>query len=346
MYEMPFHYNVGSKGTTYSPVLHRMVKLTAPMISLVRALNKHGYVDPIRDGGTVGTFVALMNRGILREAKGRYGRHYPAHTPEQVWEEAHTQHRLFTVSDGEITEHAEAVAENRARTAVEEQRDTGSMVINVDSINEKLAAVGRGPINRTAILTRAPIDSLMNSGARSGPVGGMAQVGPEVDAMRADAAHYASKADQFAVVTRSSDRTKVLDVEGPMSLDEATAMADRAHAAGSIAQVDVEPAAVAPSLAGDVAALLTQYGTLCAEVAVQRDDRLAVEPFDRAQAIRREILDRLTAQAPQPATNLDGNRLWLHPCGRTYACATDPQQSPCICGLGGTWRALFVGGAK
>jgi hypothetical protein len=66
-----------------------------------------------------------------------------------------------------------------------------------------------------------------------------------------------------------------------------------------------EASVPAPTLADDVAALLTRYGTLCAEVAVQRDDRLAVEPFDRANEVRRQILDRIAGAVSQQATEAD-----------------------------------------
>src|ERR1044071_10067432 len=90
MYEMPYRYNATLENPrVYSPVLGKMVTLSMDMIRLVCALDEYGYVDPIRDGLKTGTITALMSRGILREAKGRYGRHYPAHRPEQVWDEAH-----------------------------------------------------------------------------------------------------------------------------------------------------------------------------------------------------------------------------------------------------------------
>lgn len=68
--------------------------LSPAMESLVRALNEYGYIDPIRDCGRrqgVNTLVALMDRGIIREAKHRHGVHFPATTPEQVWDEAHAE---------------------------------------------------------------------------------------------------------------------------------------------------------------------------------------------------------------------------------------------------------------
>lgn len=84
-------------GKTFSPVLGRQVKITPPMQRLLNALTVHGDVDTIRDGGVVTTVVALMDRGILREATPRShgkgsGHHYPATTPEQVWVEAHLEH--------------------------------------------------------------------------------------------------------------------------------------------------------------------------------------------------------------------------------------------------------------
>jgi hypothetical protein len=109
------HYIV-ENGKVWSPVLGCWAQVSLPMRRLINALNEHGYVDPIRDGGRSGTFVALMQRGILREAKGRAGRHYPATTPEQVYAEAWVEHGL-RICD-EIDAEAEAAAEDRARTAV------------------------------------------------------------------------------------------------------------------------------------------------------------------------------------------------------------------------------------
>lgn len=120
------------------------------------------------------------------------------------------------------------------------------------------------------------------------------------------------------------------------------AYADAIEQAESDAAGEVD----APSFADDVAALLTQYGTLCAEVAVQRDDRLAVEPFDRAQAIRREILDRIAAQVPVRATD-SGMPLWLHDCGWSRGGQIVPSYcNGCRTHGKGEWRALYtLGGA-
>lgn len=70
--------------------------LSAPMQRAVDILARDGYVDTI-DGVTVGTIVALMRRGILREATPlghglSAGRHYPATTPAQVWDEAYAEY--------------------------------------------------------------------------------------------------------------------------------------------------------------------------------------------------------------------------------------------------------------
>ncbi len=62
-------------------------KLTPKMQQFVSALEKHGYIDPIRDGRGSGTIVALMNRNIIREANPQ-GFHFPYTTPEETQEEA------------------------------------------------------------------------------------------------------------------------------------------------------------------------------------------------------------------------------------------------------------------
>lgn len=98
MYEMPYRYDIDDRGRTYSPVLGRMVELSRPMRYAVDLLNSNGFVDGT-DRVTVGTFVALMDRGILREATPRShgrgsGHHYPAHRPDQVWDEAHAMNDM------------------------------------------------------------------------------------------------------------------------------------------------------------------------------------------------------------------------------------------------------------
>jgi hypothetical protein len=67
--------------------------LTPPMEEAMTIARHNGYVYPssLRRNG-VGTIVALMRRGLLREADPhRHGRHYLATTPAQVWDEAHTE---------------------------------------------------------------------------------------------------------------------------------------------------------------------------------------------------------------------------------------------------------------
>lgn len=81
--------------------------LSPAMQRLVRALEQYGHIDPIRDCGPhsgVNTLVALMDRGIIREAKRRHGVHFPVTTPEQVWSEARAE---YARREAEQTAHAE-----------------------------------------------------------------------------------------------------------------------------------------------------------------------------------------------------------------------------------------------
>lgn len=175
-------------------------------------------------------------------------------------------------------------------------------------------------------------------------------------------------APMYDVVTRSSDRTAVLDREGPMSFGDAVALADRAHAAGSIAQVDVEPssglydkaiaeaahfeevdrAAVArgessnwwergtrastpaPTLADDVAALRAKL--LVTRMGGDRRDELIAD------------LDRLAAREPQRATDASERGVWRHTCGSVRAWDTDPTSTTgCSwCYKPGSWQPLYV----
>lgn len=94
------------------------VKLSPAMQSLVRALNAHGYVDPIRDFGRIGfggsgrvgisTVVALMDRGILRESRTSRGVHFPATTPAQV------EHEAYDENDRIIAERAAHAADQES----------------------------------------------------------------------------------------------------------------------------------------------------------------------------------------------------------------------------------------
>ncbi|MFL6145589.1 MAG: hypothetical protein ACJ72N_27475 [Labedaea sp.] len=68
------------------------------MQTLMRALEIHGNIDPVRDLGRMGlhttartttsTIVALMDRGILREWDPTARVHWPATTPDQVYVDA------------------------------------------------------------------------------------------------------------------------------------------------------------------------------------------------------------------------------------------------------------------
>lgn len=94
MYEMPHRFGpADAKGRVFSPVQHRMVKLTPAMVKAVEILDRFGYVS-VGGGVKVATAVALKDRGILREAKSHGSRHYPATTREQVHGAAIIEHGL------------------------------------------------------------------------------------------------------------------------------------------------------------------------------------------------------------------------------------------------------------
>jgi hypothetical protein len=84
----------GKRGRVCQASTHKAKPLSPAMQRLVRALDEHGYIDPIRDcdrGTGVSTLVALMDRGIIRESRTRYGVHHKATTPAEVWDEAHDE---------------------------------------------------------------------------------------------------------------------------------------------------------------------------------------------------------------------------------------------------------------
>jgi hypothetical protein len=117
----------------------REVKLSPAMQSLVRALNAYGHVDPMRDCGRYGfggngrtgtvTIVALMDRGILREAKGRWGVHMPATARAQVEAEAYA-------------EHARRAAE-RAAHAADPERWVQTVDNDGDELHTRMLRTGR-----------------------------------------------------------------------------------------------------------------------------------------------------------------------------------------------------------
>jgi hypothetical protein len=74
--------------------------LTPPMEAAMVIAREKGYIhtSDLRHSG-VGTVVALMRRGLLREADPhRYGRHYLATTPAQAWDEVHTENERFELT--------------------------------------------------------------------------------------------------------------------------------------------------------------------------------------------------------------------------------------------------------
>lgn len=80
--------------------MSKSVKLTPAMQAMVRTLETHGHIDPVRDlgrmarGGTMtsATIVALIKRGIIREAGRSSGHlHFAATTPAQVETDAYAE---------------------------------------------------------------------------------------------------------------------------------------------------------------------------------------------------------------------------------------------------------------
>lgn len=70
----------------------KATKLSPKMRDAVALLARDGFVSRSREVGSA-TIVALMERGILREAGSRSGHlHFPATTPEQVWTAAHEEY--------------------------------------------------------------------------------------------------------------------------------------------------------------------------------------------------------------------------------------------------------------
>jgi hypothetical protein len=101
-----------------------MKPLSATMRELVKVLEYHGNVDPIRDGRRVAsttTIVALMDRGIIREAKGRSGIHWPATFPAQVEADAHAE------NDRRDAEAKAAQADPESWAQVDEDGDVRHM---------------------------------------------------------------------------------------------------------------------------------------------------------------------------------------------------------------------------
>jgi hypothetical protein len=70
----------------------KMKPLTPAMQKLYDTALRVGYVDPIEHGRKTRTIVGLMERGLIREARGRAGKHYLAtdrdHAHSLAWIEA------------------------------------------------------------------------------------------------------------------------------------------------------------------------------------------------------------------------------------------------------------------
>lgn len=107
--------------------------LTPAMRRVVEILHRDGYVDKI-DGISVNTIVALMDRGILREATplgwGATGRvHFAATTPTQVEAEAYAEHRerfpaivIDSPTWGDVRPGGVLVTQERSAAPVEVRR--------------------------------------------------------------------------------------------------------------------------------------------------------------------------------------------------------------------------------
>lgn len=286
----------------------------------IASLTRDGYIDPIAHQVGTNTIVALMDRGFIRESKGRAGRHYPATTPEQVYDEARAEYREVTRAARE----ADSAAYQRQLAAP--NKAVAKSGIEVGDSVQRTAEVGPDrPVGE--VLAMAP----------SG--------GSEV--------FLVSFSGLPGLRMRAEDLVKVQPEACPV------------HGGRSHRACEAYPAPCTPDKAvGPMVVNVTSINAKLAEIGRGPvGGRKAEEPgrpndvtllhrfiVKNAGGTVREVSDALLSLGrlveAQPATNLDGNRLWLHPCGRTYACATDPQQSPCICGLGGTWRALFVGSAR
>lgn len=286
------------------------VKLSPAMLKLYRVALLVGYVDPISDGRKTATIGALVGRGLLREAKGRTGRHYLTTTPAQVEADAYAENERRAA---EAEAHADCpeqwmqadedgtvrhVRQSRGGYPIEiEESGYGVWYVRINgrtpmtaggTFEEARRAADRFERNQVHGEAYAEYREVTREARTAepqpGPVGGMAQVGPEIDAMRADAAHY----------------------------------------------LGLRPSA-APSLADDVAAL--RSGIVDAYTPLSAIGLLAA-------------LDRIAAQVPQRAVDtLNGAPLWLHPgCGWVTNVQPGPVLTRCTGCKAHTdqWQALYV----
>ena len=308
MHEMPYRYGpIGADGRTFSPTLHRMVRLSPAMIRLINALDKHGYVDTIRDGGTVGTVVALMDRGILREATprrhlGTAGRHYPATTPEQVYAEACVEHGL-RICDEIDAEKAAASAQ-----LTQDIRNGNYTLVMGEPIVTPAQAHQRAVQEAAEAYSRGDIDDDGNWGQPDGMLGTV-----EADQHSSDyweaATEGLSREPAFTEpITPAEARTGVSDAQA--------------------------------SIADEVAALRRVIND-----AWNMTGHLLGSTDIESRKITLARLDRIAALVPQRATGDDGRALWLHEtCGTVTATAPGPVLTRCkSCDMiTDKWQALYT----
>lgn len=354
---MPNLFPIDDRGRTFSYIQHRTVKLTAAMQRLVKALNQHGDIDTIRDGGTVGTVVALMERGILREATPRShgrgsGHHYPATTPEQMWDEAHAMH------PGQWTNWLS-----------DEGRQVMRDAAHVDAISA-LAPGYSVPSGYSDLPWRLETDEeAFNNDAAELLEEQSPHPAPltvERDCTHGDGCPV--HPDTRAVHNFDSDETPE-QWEARHALDRPlieafnTITAERADAHSSAyweaatEGLPREPAfsAPAPTPADDVAALREKIGEYGGKIQDWRDEkregeseRGSMERFGVAKAWADlvEHLDRIAGAVPQRATNRLGQPMSVHRpdrCGFVFAGDGWPS---CSCGTPGGWQALYTLGGE
>jgi hypothetical protein len=177
--------------------------LTPAMQRAVDILRQDGYVDKI-DGITVGTIVALMERGILREATPlrhglSAGRHYPATTPEQVWDEAHDTNAQYFYADWDA-----ALVEDDERSGGWGQPDgmTGTSETPAPA-RARLASPDEARHALNGELTRA-FDTLARHGSAPAPT-----LADDVAALREEIYTFADKSAEIVGAAEHAGGTEV-----------------------------------------------------------------------------------------------------------------------------------------
>jgi hypothetical protein len=320
-------------GTTEAPAVVEATPapvkpLTPPMEEAMTIARHSGYVyaSNLRRNG-VGTIVALMRRGLLREADPhRHGRHYLATTPAQVWDEAHAE------VDARERFAVEAVALVDAELASEAPEPLRP--------HPFLPTMGNGPAYGLCQMRRCGLpyaDDIHRTGIDVGDtVQRHGEVGPDcpvgiVTQVEAGWAHaYVAFSGLVPCRVRLSTLVKV---------SKAEPVAVRALAAtfgGTIR----EPADALPT---PVKAETTFADDITALRRLIHDG-----PARATRRAMREHLDRIAAQMPQRATATeDALPLWLHiTCGGTFASHSVPKLTICrkcdqLTGEA-DWRALYT----